>query len=125
MRPATILLLAISLAGCGPSKEQKQAAADARAAGFVPPSVLSRLDYGSSIERRFHSLDRNADDAISAEEKPRSGGLLDTLDINKDGRITADEWSRGMLARFDRMDANHDGLLTSDERGGARAMPAG
>lgn len=115
MRSA-ILLTLLPLAACGGGGKQKQAEADARAAGFVPPSVLSRLDYGGQIERRFHSLDRDGDDAIAADELPRQESRLQQLDVNHDGRITSDEWSRGMLARFDRQDANHDGSLTSDER---------
>lgn len=109
------LFAATALAGCG-SAEEKQARADANAAGFVPPSVLSRLDYGSSIERRFQALDRNGDGAIAASELPRANSRLSGLDRSGDGRITAIEWSEGMLARFDRLDLNHDGSLTSEER---------
>ena len=96
MRVGTAMMVAalvpLALAGCGNGKKA-QARADARAAGFVPPSVLSRLDYGGIVERRFRALDRNGD-----------------------GRISATEWSEGMLARFDRMDGNHDGSVTSTER---------
>lgn len=111
MVPAALVLLA----GCG-AADKKQAQADARAAGFVPPSILSRLDYGSQTERRFHALDRNGDEAITANELPRANSRLTALDANQDGRITAIEWGDGLLARFDRMDANHDGALTSEER---------
>ena len=118
MRSAILLFLPLALAGCGGSKE-KQAAADARAqqAGFVPPSVMSRLDFGSSIERRFHALDRNGNNVIDATEMPRQDSRIVRLDRNGDGRITAEEWSEGQLSRFDRMDLNRDGSLTSDERG--------
>ena len=118
MRPTiALLLLPFALVACGRGKEdQAEADARARAAGFVPPSVMSRLDYGGSIERRFHALDRNGDDAIGPDELPRQNGRLLALDRDGDGRISSDEWSKGMLARFDRMDANGDGSLTSDER---------
>jgi Ca2+-binding EF-hand superfamily protein len=41
------------------------------------------------------------------------------VDVNGDGRVTREEWSRA----FDRYDANQDGVLTAAEiRAGARAM---
>lgn len=121
MRSAHIALflvpLMLPLAACGGGKE-KQAEADAHAAaaGFVPPSVLSRLDFGGAIERRFHALDRNSDNVLTDGELPRQNSRLMALDRNGDDRITATEWSEGMLARFDQMDLNHDGSVTSDER---------
>jgi hypothetical protein len=107
-------LMAAALAGCG--REEKRASADANAAGFVPPSVTSRLDYGSAMDRRFRGLDRNADDFISRDELPRSNpGRLTALDRNRDDKISAIEFSEGMLARFDRRDLNRDGTVTSEE----------
>ena len=103
------------LAGCG-SGRKAQARADEQAAGFVPPSVLSRLDYGGTVERRFRTFDRNGDDQITADELPRVDSRLMALDHNHDGKISAAEWSEGMLARFDRADANRDGSVTSTER---------
>ena len=107
--------IAVALSGCGSSKTA-QAKADAQAAGFVPPSVLSRLDFGGVVERRFRTLDRNGDDQISADELPTTDSRLMSLDHNHDGKISAAEWSEGMLARFDRADANRDGSVTSTER---------
>ena len=119
---AMVLAAATPLAACN-NAEKAQAKADAKAAGFVPPSVLSRLDYGGVVERRFHALDRNADQKIDATEMPRSDSRLTALDLDKDGSVSAIEWSEGMIARFDKMDANHDGTVTSEERQGARGRP--
>jgi hypothetical protein len=117
MRMIALAAVAAALAGCGPSAEEKQAAADRRAAGFVPPSVTSRLDYGSAQERRFRRLDRNGDDYIAQAELPeKGGGRLPGLDRNKDGRISLTEFSEGTMQRFDQMDLNHDGTVTSEER---------
>ena len=46
---------------CG-KKEESRAEADRAAAkaGFVPPSVTSRVDFGSMMARRFRELDREA-----------------------------------------------------------------
>ncbi len=112
---ALAVLAAPALAGCGNARKA-QARADARAAGFVPPSVLSRLDYGGMVERRFRALDHNGDDYITPDELPTRDSKLMALDRDGDGRISATEWSEGMLARFDRMDGNHDGSVTSTER---------
>lgn len=117
MRSAYFLPLLL-LAGCGSSTKEKQAEADAQAAraGFVPPSVMSRLDFGGTVERRFHALDRNGDNTLSDGEMPRQNSRLMALDRNGDDKITSTEWSEGMLAWFDQHDMNRDGSLTSDER---------
>jgi hypothetical protein len=117
---AMVLAVAAPLGACNKA-EKAQAKADAKAAGFVPPSVLSRLDYGGIVERRFHALDRNADQKIDATEMPRSDSRIAAFDLDKDGSVSAIEWSEGMIARFDRQDANHDGTVTSEERASARA----
>ena len=113
---ALLLSACAALTACGDNAKQEQAEADKRAAGFVPPSVMSRLDYGSMVERRFHALDRDGDNMISADELPRQDSRLTALDKDKDGHISSEEWSQGMMGRFDRLDANRDGSLTSDER---------
>jgi hypothetical protein len=117
---AGIVATGLALTGCGPNEEQKRAAADARAASFTPPSVTSRLDFGSAMTRRFRELDRNADEFIDETELPNRNSRLRRLDRNKDGRISAIEFSEGTLAWFDRVDTNHDGTITSDEREAAK-----
>lgn len=116
MRAAVaMMLVAAPLAGCH-SAEKAQAKADAKAAGFVPPSVMSRLDYGGMVERRLHTLDRNGDGKITPDELPRDDSRLKAFDLDGDGNISAVEWSEGMMGRFDKLDANHDGTVTSEER---------
>ena len=110
------------LTACGgPSPEEK---AEYRQAveNFTPPFVMSRLDYGGVVERRFRRLDRNEDDRLSPSElSPRLADRFKLIDKNGDGSISNEEWSAWMLARFDRQDANKDGTVTSDERERARA----
>ena len=120
---AGVVAAGLAVAGCGPSEEEKRAAADAKAASFTPPSVTSRLDFGSAMTRRFRALDRDADEYIDDTELPSRSSRLRRLDRNKDGRISAIEFSEGMLGWFDRVDANHDGTITSDEREAARSDP--
>jgi hypothetical protein len=106
---------AVLLAGCGASKEER-AAADANAAGFVPPSVTSRLDYGSQRERLFRRLDVDNNDLIDRNEvSDRYRDRVLRLDANGDGRVSLAEFSEGSLAHFDSIDLNKDGTVTSEE----------
>ncbi|RMB54567.1 EF hand domain-containing protein [Sphingomonas sp. PP-CE-3A-406] len=116
---ATLVATGLLLSACG-DKDAQRAQADANAVGFVPPSVTSRLDFGASMERRFRTLDRNADDRITKDELPAPNARIKAFDRNHDGVITAIEWSEGTLAWFDRMDLNHDGTVTSEERAESR-----
>ncbi|MCP3736378.1 hypothetical protein M9979_16040 [Sphingomonas sp. RP10(2022)] len=108
------------LTGCG-KRDEKLAAADANAADFVPPAVTSRVDFTSAMERRFRGLDHNGDDHLDATELPRANSRLMAMDRDKDGQISAIEWSEGTLRRFDQMDLNHDGTVTSEEESEWRA----
>ena len=111
------LIAATALAGCGTSKQEEKAAADAnaKAAGFTPPAVMSRVDFGTSMDRRFRRFDRNADDRITPDELPRRNARMMQLDKDHDGAVSAIEWSEGTLKWFDTMDLNHDGTVTSEE----------
>lgn len=90
-----------------------------RGEGFSPPTSMSRADYGGRIERRFRRLDKNQDNKLAVAELPGNRGtrMVRRLDTDGDGAISMQEWSQGMLARFDKRDANNDGTLTADERG--------
>ena len=113
------------LAACsGASDEQHDASA--AAARYSPPTVTSRLDYGGQIERRFHRLDKNADDALSSEELPeRLRPALGSADTDRNGSMSSEEWGALMLGRFDQQDINKDGSVTTEERQTARAKRAG
>ena len=113
-----IVGLALLAAGCG-DKAEEAAKADAAAANFVPPAVISRVDYGTRQDRRFTRLDKDGDGVLVAAEQPDNPRLR-TLDRNRDGEITSSEFNEGQMTRFDAMDLNKDGTLTSDERVEAR-----
>ncbi|WP_375427324.1 hypothetical protein [uncultured Sphingomonas sp.] len=115
MRLVLVLGAAALSAGCG-EKASERAAADAHAAGFTPPAVTSRLDWGGQQERRFTTLDRNADDKLTADEFPRVDSRLARADANGDGEITKTEFTTAAMGRFDRMDINRDGTVTSEEQ---------
>ena len=114
--------IAACATGCSKPTPDEKALENPAIANFVPPFVMSRLDFGGVVERRFRRLDRNEDDRLSREELPpaRADRLM-RFDTDGDGFISNPEWSKGMLARFDAQDLNHDGTVTSDERERARA----
>ena len=115
-------VFALALAGCGPSADEK-AAQDPELANYVPPFVMSRLDFGGVVERRFRRLDRNGDDRLVRNElPPERAERAMRFDRNGDGAISNEEWGAGMLARFDAQDLNRDGTVTSDERERARSL---
>ncbi len=121
----------LALAGCSRAGEGN-AAAPAATSTFSPPVSTSRLDYGSRMERRFRKLYKNQDDKLESSEFPKNRGerMIKRLDTDGDGAVSADEWSKGMLARFDKRDKNRDGTLTDDEgnkgeRGGKRGRRQG
>jgi basic membrane lipoprotein Med (substrate-binding protein (PBP1-ABC) superfamily) len=113
-----VIGLALAAAACGDTAEQA-VEADAAAANFVPPAVISRVDYGTRQDRRFTRLDKDGDGILAAAELPDNPRLR-TLDRNNDGEITSSEFNEGQMNRFDAMDLNKDGTLTSDERVEAR-----
>lgn len=116
---AAVPLLALAACG-GPSGEEK-AEMNAAIANFTPPFVMSRLDFGGVIERRFRRLDQNGDDRLQKDELPqRLADRLMRFDTDGDGAIGQEEWSTGQLARFDGQDINRDGTVTSSERDEAR-----
>lgn len=120
MRLKVLMAGVVTLAACS---EQSEGNAEQQAAlaNYVPPFVMSRLDYGGVVERRFRRLDVNGDDRITRKEvSPRLVGRFDQIDRNKDGGISNEEWSGWMISRFDQQDANRDGTVTSDERERAR-----
>ena len=41
--------------------------------------------------------------------------MLQKLDANHDGKVTADEFRAPQLANFAKIDANHDGIVSPDE----------
>ncbi len=122
MRMVMMAAGAMVLAACSGGKSDVAVNEEALA-NYVPPFVMSRLDFGGVVERRFRRLDVNNDDKLTRNELPkRLQARLEEIDRDGDGTVSNDEWSAWMLARFDAQDANHDGSVTSDERERAREL---
>ncbi|KKI18792.1 MULTISPECIES: hypothetical protein [unclassified Sphingomonas] len=113
-------IVPLFLAACGARDEDEETPA---AANYSPPTVTSRLDFGSEIERRFHDNDVNRDDKITPDELPeRLRPMIARGDKNGDGALSAEEWGDLLLDWFDRNDLNKDRTLTSEERETYRAQ---
>lgn len=123
MRMAMVTVGALALAACSGGDSEVSAANQEALANYVPPYVMSRLDFGGVVERRFRRLDVNEDDKLARSElSKRLQGRFDAIDRDRNDSISNEEWSEWMLSRFDRQDANHDGSVTSDERERAREL---
>jgi hypothetical protein len=118
MRMVAAGVMLAMVAACSGSGDEEEAVNAAALANYSPPFVMSRLDFGGVVERRFRRLDHNGDDRLELRElNPRTAqARMKAMDRNGDGVLSNQEWSEGMMARFDAQDLNKDGTLTSDER---------
>ena len=100
-------------------------------AGIAGLTFAQTPQPGAAKPARHAKVDTNGDGVIDRSEaaaNPRMAGRFDTLDTNKDGRITADERpQRGMRdgksggqrgERMAQLDANKDGRFSREELAG-------
>src|SRR3546814_3142200 len=91
----TVLLLAalpLALLGCSQDDESDRNAEAAVAAGFRPPTVLGRADFGMDLDKRFDRLDGNGASILERNEwPPRYADRIAELDKNKDGTVNNGE----------------------------------
>lgn len=66
--------------------------------------------------RRFHALDKNADDSLDATEAPLRAG-----ESASDRPINVDEWQDAYSARFNALDSDGNHCLDQKEVDAARA----
>jgi hypothetical protein len=124
MRNLTILALAASLAL--PAFAQTGAPPPGQGPGMGLPAT--RDEATGRARERFVRLDRNRDGFLTADEVPTRGGpargdlMLQRLDTDKDGKLSAAEFEQQALAMFDRMDTDHDGKISPSERDSWRAQ---
>lgn len=97
------------------------------------PILAQQPTSGDNKPYRHVKLDTNGDGVIDRKEaaaNPRMAAHFDTLDVNKDGRITADERPhRGMRGdkgrrgeRMAQLDADKDGRFSRAELVGRERM---
>ena len=91
------------------------------------------LKIQNQMGQEFNKLDTDKNGSLSLAEfraaapqvpapAANAGQLaLQKLDLNKDGKVSADEYRGPMLASFDKFDTNKDGLISQNERQAAAA----
>ncbi len=86
--------------------------------------MAGRMGSTETRIERFKAMDKNGDGFVDKSEMQaataediayRVKRMMHTLDANKDGRITRDEFLAPAKQRFARMDLNDDGRITADD----------
>ncbi|MBX3714013.1 MAG: hypothetical protein KF800_18780 [Lysobacter sp.] len=130
MKPIVLLTTALIVAAAGvpvlaqggpAGKHGRMAELDTNKDGFIDRAEAAKAP---KLLERFDRLDVNKDGRISAEERPQrgrhggKGGRMAVLDTNKDGFIDRAEAAKApkLLEHFDRLDVNKDGRISAEER---------
>jgi Ca2+-binding EF-hand superfamily protein len=111
------------LAGPAGAQSQQQDQQNQKEADKTTESTPPKNPY---LER-FKELDRNGDGFVTRNEWPLAPASFDTVDRNKDGKLSPEELltpnvvRREGMGQFASLDINGDRVLTRDEwqRGGA------
>lgn len=138
MNRNTLLVVAVLAAlGAGTALAATQAGSAGQPAARVNPDknndgVIDRAEAAAfpRLAEKFDALDKNKDGKLSADERPRRGGMHDghrggkrgaafaKLDTNKDGKLSRAEAAADpkFAERFDKMDLNKDGFIDRTDR---------
>ncbi|HYE46527.1 MAG TPA: EF-hand domain-containing protein [Caulobacter sp.] len=107
---ACVLALAASAASAQPSPDTNK------------DGHISLAEHLAAGERGFKRMDANANGTIDPEEQAKimkyTGGknILAPADLNKDGRVSKEEFVKASNYRFKQADADSDGRLNKAEQ---------
>lgn len=119
-RFATVCTIAALAAGAA-SAQQRPPSPDANNDGFI--SMAEHLAAG---ERGFKRMDANNNGFIDADEQAQiakfTGGrnILAPADLNKDGKVSKEEFVKASNYRFKQADTDGDGRLNAAEQDAMR-----
>ncbi|MDO7840907.1 EF-hand domain-containing protein [Sphingomonas immobilis] len=114
------ILLAAALAGAAVSGLTgtallAQYAGNAARGDTDGDGFISRAEFTARAEARFAALDVNRDGKISADEMQGRGGRMLSAAAGPDGTVTKAAFLKLSNDRFDKLDTNHDGKLSDTE----------
>ena len=101
-------------------------------AAQVRMQQAASANIGARIQSEFNKLDTDRNGQLSLAEfraaapAPKAPGsaaaaAMQTLDVNKDGKISAEEYRAPMLTAFNAVDSNKDGTISAQERAQAQS----
>lgn len=81
---------------------------------------ISKKEYINAVTNTFHKLDKNTDGFLDKEElktidKIDAGKILNEGDLNKDGKVSKDEFMKAAEKRFKVLDKNNDSYIDQKE----------
>jgi len=85
---------------------------------------ISKEEMLSGRSEFFDKLDSNKDGELTKEEagkapdvmrEHKKAKMLEKFDADKDGFVSADEFSNHAMKKFEKADANNDGKLSTEE----------
>lgn len=128
----TIVMLVVMTAAASVSAQGRQSAA--ASTRLVEQMEKADLDGDGAVSRdeilryratQWQKMDRNTDGHFTRDDLPgfarsrwdsgRLANLRSQFDVNRDGRVSHQEFVGGPTAAFDLADTNHDGYVTKAE----------
>ncbi len=81
---------------------------------------ISKKEYTDAVGKTFNKLDKNKDgylasDELQATDKVAVEKFMKEADINKDGKISKEEFTGAAEKRFKFLDKNNDGYIDQKE----------
>jgi len=81
---------------------------------------VSKKEYIDAVKKTFNKIDKNKDGFLTKDELKEIGRIdaekfLKEEDINKDDKISKEEFIKAAEKRFKLLDKNHDGFIDNKE----------
>jgi Ca2+-binding EF-hand superfamily protein len=81
---------------------------------------ISKKEYINAVTKTFDTLDKNMDDSLAVKELNAIGKIyaekiLNEGDLNKDGKVSKDEFIKAAEKRFKVLDKNNDSYIDQKE----------